>query len=92
MEYLYDKDDNFNKINMKMSKYLGDMLKKLNEKSTDIKSLYIEKIFKPYSNYTQQLERNGLIQLKRKFFVHFFNYDGDKINHIMEQLNGMMDE
>ena len=92
MEYLYDKDDNFNKINMKMPKYLGDMLKKLNEKSTDIKSLYIEKIFKPYSNYTQQLERNGLIQLKRKFFVHFFNYDGDKINHIMEQLNGMMDE
>ena len=92
MEYLYDKEDNLNKINMKMPKYLEEMLKKCSEKSNEIKCLYVEKIFKPYSNYIQQMERNKLIQLKRKFFIHFYNYDVEKINHIMEQLNGMMDE
>jgi hypothetical protein len=92
IEYLYEKDENSNKINIKMPKCLEEMLKKCSEKSKEIKCLYVEKIFKPYTNYMKQLDQNKLIQLKRKFFIHFYNYDGEKINHIMEQLNAMVNE
>ena len=93
MEYLYEereeKKRSGNIVSFRMPVCLEEPLRKCKEKNKEIKSLFLERIYKPYTNYLEQLERNKLIQLKRSFFIHFYNYDAEKINHIMEQLNAM---
>ena len=88
VEYLYDKN---NRMCIRMPKCLDEPLRKCKEKAEEAKDTFCDKVFEPYNSYKQQLERNKLIQLKRNFFVHFYNYDAEKINYIMEQLNALGD-
>ena len=101
IEYLYDKDDekstcsfamphqsafNLNKLNIRMVKSLHESLEALTERTVELENSFVSKVFKKLHNYKARQASDGFYELRRNFFLYFFNTP-NRVDAIIDELN-----
>jgi hypothetical protein len=77
-----------NKLNIRMVKSLQQPLEKLSERTTELESAYVSRVFKKLHECKAKLGENELCMLKRDLFVYFYS-NPMQMESIIERLNSL---